>query len=78
MRITCCALAAALLAAGVANAKPCRDAKGHFTACPTPVAAQAQRCRDAKGAFAKCSAPGARPVAVSHTVSTSKTTIKAH
>ena len=56
------ALAAALglaVSAVQAQAAPCRDAKGHFTACPAPAPAKtAQRCRDAKGHFASCAAVG--------------------
>ena len=46
---------------GVAQAAPCKDAKGKFTKCP-PAAAKAQRCKDAKGKFAKCGTPGAKPI----------------
>ena len=57
-------LSAALLMgslSGVAQAAPCKDAKGKFTKCP-PAAAKAQRCKDAKGKFAKCGTPGAKPI----------------
>ena len=42
------------LAAGMADAAPCKDAKGKFVKCPAP-AASAARCRDkTTKAFAKC------------------------
>ena len=51
---------AASLAAGMADAAPCKDAKGKFVKCPAPAAA---RCRDkATKAFAKCGAPNTEPV----------------
>ncbi|MFI4966466.1 MAG: hypothetical protein ACHP9T_13995 [Caulobacterales bacterium] len=57
------ALATGLLlfaTAGQAGAAACRDAKGHFTACPAPVAkAAAERCRSAAGKFVSCSAMSA-------------------
>jgi hypothetical protein len=56
------ALALAFVLGGAgAQAKPCRDATGHFVACPAPAAAApaAQRCRNAAGHFVKCPAPGA-------------------
>ena len=46
---------------GVAQAAPCKDAKGKFIKCP-PAPAKAKRCKDAKGKFAKCGTPGAKPV----------------
>ena len=61
---TALALTASLavsLGAVDASAAPCRDAKGHFTKCPTPSAAPAGKCRDAKGHFAKCGSAGAKP-----------------
>jgi len=54
------------LTAGAANAKSCRDAAGHFAACPAPVAATT-RCRAANGAFAKCPAPALAPKAAART-----------
>jgi hypothetical protein len=52
----------ALVAAPVAMAAPCKDAKGKFVKCPSaPVAKPvAKRCKDAKGKFAKCGTPGAK------------------
>ena len=45
----------ATLSTGMASAKTCRDAKGKFMKCKTPVMAPApKRCRDAKGKFMKC------------------------
>jgi hypothetical protein len=40
----------AALGGGMADAKACRDAKGKFTKCKTPV----KQCRDSKGKFKKC------------------------
>lgn len=55
------ALALASFAAS-AEAKPCRDAVGHFTACPVAKPAPAaQRCRSAAGRFTAC--PSATVVA---------------
>ena len=59
------AIAAVLVIASAADAKPCRDAKGHFIKCPPPAAAvsapaKGKKCRDAKGHFAKCGTPGAK------------------
>jgi len=57
---------ALVLMAGAANAKSCRDAAGHFAACPAPASAPVAataRCRAANGAFAKCPAPVAPPMA---------------
>ena len=46
-------------AAAQAQAAPCRNAKGHFVACPAPAPAKtAERCRDAQGHFASCAAVG--------------------
>jgi len=54
---------AALAFTSVANAKACKDAKGHFMKCPAPAAApmtpmaakgKAAPCKDAKGHFMKC------------------------
>lgn len=51
------------LAATAAQAKTCRDAAGHFAACPA-APAKAERCRDASGHFAKCGmAPAPRTTA---------------
>jgi len=61
MRKLSAILSAALLLGslpGVAQAAPCRDAKGK---CP-PAAAKTQRCKNAKGKFAKCGTPGAKPI----------------
>jgi hypothetical protein len=55
------AAAVLLMFAGAAQAKPCRDAAGKFTACPTaPVSAANGRCRAANGQFTACPAPAAR------------------
>ena len=52
---------AASLAAGMADAAPCKDAKGKFMKCPTPAASPG-RCRDKTSkAFAKCGAPNTEP-----------------
>lgn len=69
------ATAALVLFAGQAQAAPCRDSAGKFTACPSAPAPSGQRCRTPNGAFAKCSAPGAKPVSASATTKT--TTAKA-
>ncbi len=64
MRKLSAILSAALLLGslpGVAQAAPCRDAKGKFIKCP-PAAAKTQRCKNAKGKFAKCGTPGAKPI----------------
>ena len=37
-----------------AEAKACRDAKGHFMKCEHKAAAKKGPCRDAKGHFIKC------------------------
>ena len=37
-----------------AEAKPCRNAKGHFMKCPHAAAAKKAPCRDSKGHFIKC------------------------
>jgi len=48
------------LAAGMADAAPCKDAKGKFIKCPAPAAA---RCRDkTTKAFAKCGMKNTEPV----------------
>jgi hypothetical protein len=55
-------LAFAASLAGVADAAPCRDAKGKFVKCPA-AAAPAGKCRDkTTKRFAKCSAPNTEPV----------------
>jgi len=54
---------AAMAFSSVAEAKACKDAKGHFTKCDTPAAAPMMRasnkagpgtCKDKHGHFAKC------------------------
>ena len=65
-RMLLAATAAGLLtlASGAASAAPCRDAAGHFTACPKPAkAAKAERCRGSNGAFVSCNAPSAMSAA---------------
>ena len=37
-----------------AEAKACRNAKGHFMKCPNKAVAHKGPCRDAKGHFIKC------------------------
>ena len=40
-----------------ADAKPCRDSKGHFIKCPPAAHVAAPKkapCRDSKGHFFKC------------------------
>jgi hypothetical protein len=65
---------AALAFTSVADAKSCKDAKGHFTKCPAAAAApaaapamaaaqKAARCKDAKGHFTKCPTAAAVPAA---------------
>jgi len=55
-------LAFAASLAGVAEAAPCKDAKGKFVKCPAPAAAPA-RCRDkTTKAFAKCGTKNTEPV----------------
>lgn len=38
----------------VAQAAPCKDAKGKFMKCPAAKPAPKKPCRDAKGKFIKC------------------------
>ncbi len=62
---TMLAVAALTVFAGtisVADAAPCRDARGKFTKCPSAAPAPAARCKDSKGKFAKCGTAGAGPV----------------
>lgn len=55
-------LAFAASLAGVAEAAPCKDAKGKFVKCPAPAAATV-RCRDkTTKAFAKCGTKNTEPV----------------
>ncbi|WP_062788596.1 hypothetical protein [Novosphingobium capsulatum] len=59
MRKIAIALAAVLAVTAtpmVAQAAPCKDAKGKFVKCPAPAAKAAPKkaCRDAKGKFTKC------------------------
>jgi len=63
---------AALAFTSVADAKACKDAKGHFTKCPAPAAAPMMpasnkagpgACRDKHGHFAKCASVAAIPAA---------------
>ena len=37
-----------------AEAKACRNAKGHFVKCPEKAAPKKGPCRNAKGHFIKC------------------------
>lgn len=46
----------------VAQAAPCKDAKGKFTKCPEKAKPAPVKCKDAKGKFAKCGTPGAKPI----------------
>jgi hypothetical protein len=71
MRNTLILAAIAVLAfSSAANAKSCKDEKGHFVKCPPPAAAPLVResnkagpgtCKDAKGHFAKCGTVAAIP-----------------
>lgn len=62
LRIAFALAAVATLAAPSIAANRCRDAKGHFIACPKPKPATATgKCRSAKGHFVKCGTPGAKP-----------------
>lgn len=54
MRRFAFAIIAASLIAMPATAKPCRDAKGHFTKCSPMKVMPKKVCRDAKGHFKKC------------------------
>jgi hypothetical protein len=60
---------AALAFASAADAKSCKDAKGHFIKCPAPAAAPAAPAakgapaRDAKGHFIKSTAATPAPAA---------------
>lgn len=38
----------------VAQAAPCKDAKGKFVKCPPAKPAPKKPCKDAKGKFIKC------------------------
>ena len=50
MKLIVALTAAALLTAPSFAGKPCRDAKGHFTKCPTAASATASNItKDAKG-----------------------------
>ncbi len=65
MRKIAAIMSAALLVAGlgtVANAAPCKDAKGKFIKCPPAAPAKVTRCKGANGKFAKCGTPGAKPI----------------
>jgi hypothetical protein len=62
LRIAFALAAVATLATPSLAANRCRDAKGHFIACPpTKPAAATGKCRNAKGHFVKCGTPGAKP-----------------
>jgi len=78
LRLALALAATTLIAAPVAAAGPCKDAKGKFIKCPpvaavkpaptpvakpTPAAAATAKCRDAKGHFIKCPTPAAKPAA---------------
>jgi len=63
---------AAMAFTSVAEAKACKDDKGHFTKCPAPAAAPMTpasnkagpgTCRDKHGHFAKCASVAAIPAA---------------
>lgn len=57
MRKIAIALAAAMAVAAtpmVAQAAPCKDAKGRFVKCPAAKPAPKKPCKDAKGKFTKC------------------------
>lgn len=62
------AAVAALAFASTAEAKSCKDAKGHFIKCPAPAAAPAtaKPCKDAKGHFVKCPAPAGSAAATAN------------
>jgi hypothetical protein len=63
LRIAIALVAVATLATPSLAANRCRNAKGHFIACPPAKPAPATgKCRNAKGHFAKCGTPGAKPV----------------
>jgi hypothetical protein len=61
------AAVAALAFASTAEAKSCKDAKGHFIKCPAAAAApakpaaSAKPCKDVKGHFIKCGTTAAAP-----------------
>lgn len=65
--------AAMLFGASVAEAAPCKDASGKFTACPAPAAAKAAsfttdakgNCHDASGKMVKKTMCAAAPAAAS-------------
>lgn len=64
----------ALVGAGPASAKQCRDASGHFITCPaekTTSTTTSTKCRDAKGAFTKC--PGSEAAAMVNSTTTKTT-----
>ena len=61
LRIAFALVAVAMVTTPSMAANRCRDAKGHFIACPKPKPAAAARCRSAKGHFVKCGTPGAKP-----------------
>jgi hypothetical protein len=46
-----------LAASQDAGAAACRDAKGHFAACPPPKTAAVERCRSASGQLETCAQP---------------------
>lgn len=62
LRISVALAAIAMVAPPSLAANRCRDAKGHFIACPPAKPAPATgKCRNAKGHFVKCGTPGAKP-----------------
>jgi hypothetical protein len=61
LRIAFVLAAVAMVATPSMAANRCRDAKGHFIACPKPKPAATGKCRNAKGHFVKCGTPGAKP-----------------
>lgn len=61
LRIAFALAAVAMLATPATAANRCRNAKGHFIACPKPKPAATGKCRNAKGHFVKCGTPGAKP-----------------
>jgi hypothetical protein len=60
LRISFALAAIAMVATPSMAANRCRDAKGHFIACPQPKP-KPVKCRNAKGHFVKCGTPGAKP-----------------
>ena len=61
LRAAAVAALLATIAAGPAQAAPCRGAGGKFVKCPAAAPAKPAKCKDAKGKYAKCGTPGAKP-----------------